>query len=262
MKLNVFLFIVIVLSMGCNTLHSNAKFSKENNPVIAHRGAFKKLNLPENSIAALKQAIKLGCTGSEFDVHATSDSVLVVNHDPDFFNLVIEKTPYAELAQHKQSNGETIPKLRDFLMQGLRNNKGTMLVCEIKPSIISKERGQYTAEKVLEMVRELKAEKRVVYISFDYDILLRILALNPKANTQYLTGDKSPVVLKKAGIDGADYHISVFREHPEWIQQAKDQNIKLNAWTVNDVKDMHWLLQNNFDYITTNEPERLLELLK
>ena len=60
------------------------------NPVIAHRGAFKKNGFPENSIAALKEAIRLGCTGSEFDVRMTADDVLIVHHDPDYQQIEIE----------------------------------------------------------------------------------------------------------------------------------------------------------------------------
>ena len=61
---------------------------------------------------------------------------------------------------------------------------------------------------------------------------------------------------------GLDYHYSVFKKHPEWVKEAKDNNIVLNAWTVNTAKDMKWLIENKFDYITTNEPELLFELIK
>ena len=52
------------------------------NRVIAHRGAWKNTGVPENSIAALRHAVTLGCEGSEFDVHMSADSVPLVNHDP------------------------------------------------------------------------------------------------------------------------------------------------------------------------------------
>ena len=66
--------------------------------------------------------------------------------------------------------------------------------------------------------------------------------------------------MKKDGIKGADYHFSVFQKYPEWIQSAKKNKIDLNAWTVNDEKNMNWLLQNDFDFITTNEPELLFNV--
>jgi len=69
-----------------------------------------------------------------------------------------------------------------------------------------------------------------------------------------------PAELKKEGINGADYHYSVFKKNPDWIDIAKQQKILLNAWTVNEKTDLEWLLKNKFEYITTNEPELLLGL--
>jgi beta-glucanase (GH16 family) len=144
----------------------------------------------------------------------------------------------------------------------LKDNTSTRLVCEIKPSEISKERGKAIAEKVVQLVGKLKANKEVVYISFDYEILKKIKEIDPKTLTQYLEGDKSPEQLRIDGINGADFHYSVFVEHPEWIEMAKKNNVALNAWTVNEVAEMDWLLANNFDFITTNEPEIMLERFK
>jgi len=42
-----------------------------------------------------------------------------------------------------------------------------------------------------------------------------------------------PLPLKQDGINGADYHYSVFQKTPDWIQMAKDNGILLNAWRVN-----------------------------
>jgi glycerophosphoryl diester phosphodiesterase len=232
------------------------------NPVVAHRGAWKQNNLPQNSIASLKHAIELKCTGSEFDVRLTADDVLVINHDPDFNKLPVEKTKYNDLLAFKLSNGEKLPTLQEYIKAGLKNNTSTRLVCEIKPSDISKERGQEIADKVVQLVHKMKADQMLVYISFDYEILKRIIEIDPKANTQYLEGDKSPDQLKADGISGADFHFSVYAEHTGWIEMARTNNIALNAWTVNDTSDMDWLIANKFDFITTNEPELLLGKMK
>jgi beta-glucanase (GH16 family) len=58
-----------------------------------------------------------------------------------------------------------------------------------------------------------------------------------------------------------DYHYKVFYKNPQWIQEAKDIKMTLNVWTVNDTKDMDFFLTQNFDYITTNEPELLFTKL-
>lgn len=259
-------FFIILAATGFYSCHASKKLAIPtpvfaNNPVVAHRGAFKKNNLPENSIASLKEAVRLGCTGSEFDIRMTADDSLVINHDPVFHGLEIEKKPYRDLFIYKLSNGEKIPTLREYILAGLQNNKSTRLVCEIKPSEISKERGRAIAVKVISLIKELKAAHMVEYISFDFGILEKIIENEPGAVTQYLAGDKSPEQLKGAGINGADYHYSVFKNNPGWIQSAKQQDIFLNVWTVNSPAEMDWVIANKFDFITTNEPELLLERL-
>ncbi|HET8735105.1 MAG TPA: glycerophosphodiester phosphodiesterase family protein, partial [Pricia sp.] len=176
----------------CGTQVGKPQFAQ--NKVVAHRGAWKAEGHPENSIAALKHAIALNCTGSEFDVQMTADEILVINHDKDFEGILISDTPYAELAGLRLSNGEKLPTLREYLLAGMENNTSTRLVCELKPAT-TKERGQRMAEKALQLVKELKAEDMTVYISFGYEILKKIEELNSDAHTQYLNGDKSPEAL-------------------------------------------------------------------
>src|SRR5690606_19010848 len=109
------------------------------NKVIAHRGAFKNTGVPENSIASLKAAIAIGCGGTEFDIHMTSDEVLVVNHDDKFLGMEIETNTYQQLLSKTLSNGEKIPTLEAYLKEGYSQKK-TIMVAEIKTSRISKER--------------------------------------------------------------------------------------------------------------------------
>jgi glycerophosphoryl diester phosphodiesterase len=228
------------------------------NPVIAHRGAWKALQYPENSIASLKQALLLRCAGSEFDVHMTADEALVINHDDHFHGLEIETHTLEELRRYFLSNGEHLPTLKEYLLQGITHNEGTKMVIEIKPTKV-KARGKVVAKKCYDLVDELKASKWITYISFDLDILTALISLNKKVNTQYLNGELSPAVLKSKGITGLDYHYSVFKQHPEWIHEAKENKMVLNTWTVNAAEAMDYFIRHRFDYITTNEPELLFE---
>lgn len=251
-----------MVSCSSTTKTVTTKITFYNNPVIAHRGAWKKNNLPQNSIASLKQAIALKCAGSEFDVRMTSNDSLVINHDPLYNNLQIEKTNYSDLLAFKLSNGEKLPTLREYILTGIKNNHSTRLICEIKPSDISKERAISIATKVLQVTKELNAQEMMVFISFDYEILKTIKALNPKVATQYLEDNKSFEQLKQDGISGADYYFSSFKDHPEWIKNAKKNGILLNSWTIDEASDMDWLILNGFNFITTNEPELLIEKIK
>ena len=230
------------------------------NCVIAHRGAWKSTGLPQNSLASLKAAIDMGCGGSEFDIHMTADSVLVINHDADFFGTPIQTNVYDSLLSKKLSNGEQIPLLKDFLLLGKQQSK-TKLVLEIKPSVRGKEWAKATARKVVQIVHQLGAKDVSVYISFDYDILLEVLQVDPKATVQYLSGNKSPEEVKKDGITGLDYNYNVYQKNPLYIEQSKSLGLQLNAWTVNKKEQMEWLLTNGFQFITTDEPELLIEII-
>lgn len=230
------------------------------NKVIAHRGAFKNTGFPENSIASLQAAIKLGCGGSEFDIHMTSDEVLVINHDDKFLGLPIETSTYTQLLQKTLANGEKIPTLENYIKTGMSQHY-TKLIAEIKTSVISKERSLQLTQKVVDLVKKLKAEDWVTYISFDYDVCKKIKQLDPGAPVQYLNGDASAEKLKADELD-ADYHYSVFEKDKNWIANAKKTGIIVNAWTVNDPKIMDEFLAQGIDLITTNEPELLLKKFK
>lgn len=231
------------------------------NKVIAHRGAFKNTGLPENSIASLNAAIAMGCGGSEFDIHMTSDEVLVINHDPEFLGLPIEKSTYAVLLQKSLPNGEKIPTLENYLKVGLQQNY-TQLIAEIKTSQVSKERTLQLAEKVVALVHQSGARHRVAYIAFSYEVCKKIRELDPQAPVQYLNGDLSAEQLKAAGL-GADYHFSIFfQKDANWIGNARKMGVVVNAWTVDDPVIMDSFLAQGIDMITTNEPEILLKKVK
>ncbi|MEO8824132.1 MAG: glycerophosphodiester phosphodiesterase family protein [Ginsengibacter sp.] len=258
-----FLISILELLASCHTSHNINQTSMKftTNQVIAHRGAWKNKNLPENSIASLKAAIALSCVGSETDVHMTADSVLVINHDPVWGGLPVQRSTLEELQKTKLSNGELLPVLPEFL-KIIQSQPGTKLILEIKSSQRGREWADATVQKIVGLVQKMNAQSWIVYISFDYQMLKEVLRLEPSANTQYLNGDKAPEQLKQDGIKGADYHYSVFQRHPEWIQSAKENNIDLNAWTVNKEKTMKWLLENGFNFITTNQPELLFKVIE
>ena len=70
------------------------------NKLIAHRGVFNNIDIPENSIKAFSEAVKLGYA-VEFDVQLTLDNVLVVFHDDNLlrmtgYDLDIQNTTYVE----------------------------------------------------------------------------------------------------------------------------------------------------------------------
>ena len=249
---------------------SNGKLSKEfrivkdsfiHNKVIAHRGAWKNTNAPENSIAALNHAVAMGCEGSEFDVHMSADSLPLINHDPSIQGVSIAKTNAAELLKIKLANGETLPTLENYLKAGMVQTK-TKLILEIKPSELGKESSIALTRKVVALVEKLQAQAWVDYISFDYEACKEVMRLAPYAKVAYLRGDKTPTELAADHFFGLDYNFNVLQKNPGWIDDAKNKKLTINVWTVNDQPALEEFLKKGVDFITTNEPELLLSIVK
>jgi glycerophosphoryl diester phosphodiesterase len=115
---------------------------------------------------------------------------------------------------------------------------------------------------VVALVENLKAQAWVDYISFDYEVCLEVMKCAPYARAAYLKGDKTPAELAADKFFGFDYHFNVLKKNPTWVKDAQDRKLTVNVWTVNDKPLMEELLQQRVDFITTNEPELLLSIIK
>ena len=227
---------------------------------IAHRG-YHTAGAPENSVAALAAAQALEIYGSEFDVWVTADGRIVINHDKTFpgDSHVIENSTYDQLKNIKLSNGENIPTLEDYLTQAAKSDK-TKLICEIKRHS-SAANNQRAADAVVAAVKAAGLTDRVEYIAFDLATCKRIAAALPDAMVQYLNGDIAPAALRADGIRGIDYTFSTISVRPDWIREAHDNGMVVNTWTVNAEQDMMSCIALGMDFITTNYPQTLKELL-
>ncbi len=251
------LLVATLLLISMNNL-----IAQNNTKIIAHRGAWKEFNVPENSIASLEQAIALKCYGSEFDVRCTKDGVLVVNHDPFYYGDTIELKTYAELNKKKLANGEDLPTLAAYFAKGTEQKHKTLLICEIKQAITNPMLDEEVTRKTVDMVKKMGIEKRVVYISFRFEILQWIKALNAKATVLYLESDKNIESIKEADFSGINYHYKVYQNNPAITAQAKANKLKLGSWTVNKLEDLTMLQAQGVTLITTNQPMEFMTALK
>ena len=235
--------------------------AKSSTKTVAHRGYWKCEGSAENSLASLRKAHDVGCWGSELDIWLTSDGGLVVNHDPKTLDVLkIEETDFKTITKSKLKNGETVPSLKDYLKAG-KKLKPMILVLELKTQS-TPERNIELAKKVVDMVKSMKMEGQVEYIAFSNLVGTEIIRLDPNAKVAYLNGDKTPAELKKLGYTGLDYHQKVLKNNKSWIREAHDLGLTVNVWTVNKADDLQYFIDEAADFITTNEPELLLDLLK
>ena len=117
------------------------------------------------------------------------------------------------------------------------------------------------ADAVIEAVKAKGLTDRVEYIAFDYTTCKRIVNALPGAMVQYLNGDLAPAAVRQDGIGGIDYRFSAYSGNPGWVKEAHANGMVTNVWTVDTVQDMMTCIAWGMDFITTNNPETLKELL-
>ena len=221
--------------------------------VIAHRGYWNSLGAAQNSIAAMQNAKKADVWGSEFDVHITTDGIVVVNHDDDIHGIIIEDAKYADIKNLKLANGEPIATLKSYLEAG-KKLAPMQLILEIKAHQ-TPEREDRCVKACLDLVKAAGMEKQVDYISFSMHACEELVKLNPQARVYYLGSDVAPEVIKQKGFAGIDYYGGALLKNPNWIKESHDLGMKVNVWTIDQMKEILKCIDSGVDFVTTNKPE-------
>lgn len=246
---------LIVMAAAC--LMTLAAAAQTN--IVAHRGYWDCAGSAQNSITSLKLADKIGCYGSEFDVHLTKDNVIVVHHDPNVGKIDIQTSDFKALKKERLRNGEKIPTLEQYLDAG--KDLKCKLVLEIKKQKVQSHEDSLVRQTV-DMVKAKGLLNRMVWISFSGKACELLHQLLPDAHIQYLNGDWDPKTVKAKGLSGIDYEQKVMALHPEWIKECHDLGLVVNVWTVNDLNTINQFVKAGVDFITTNAPVEGLKLAK
>ena len=230
--------------------------------VIAHRGYWTAPESAQNSIASFTKADAVGVFGSEIDVWLTADDKLIVNHDRVYkgTDINMEKSTLKEITSIVLPNGENIPTL-DAYLRLVAGKPNTRLILEMK-SLSDLKREDLAAEKIVKALRKYNLLDRTDIIAFSINACLAFKKLLPDGRIFYLNGDLAPRSIKKLGLTGIDYSMSVLRKNPKWVEQAHKEGLEVNVWTVDTEEDMRYFIDLGVDYITTDYPERLQALLK
>ena len=229
--------------------------------VISHRGYWTAPNSAQNSLASFTKADSVGVFGSEIDVWLTADDKLIVNHDRVYkgTDINMEKATLKEITSIVLPNGENIPTL-DAYLRLVAAKPDTRLILEMK-SLSDLKREDLAAEKIVKALRKYNLLDRTDIIAFSINACLAFKKLMPDGRIFYLNGDLAPRSIKKLGLTGIDYSMSVLRKNPKWVEQAHKEGLEVNVWTVDTEEDMRYFIDLGVDYITTDYPERLQALL-
>jgi glycerophosphoryl diester phosphodiesterase len=215
---------------------------------ISHRGSHQ--TLPENSIPAFLRAIDLGADAVELDVHATSDGVVVVHHDPQVTasgqprKNIIDLSAQ-ELRRYPLANSVEIPTLQAVL--DAVGDRATIYV-EIKATNIE--------PLVVRCIRESGATCAVH--AFDHRVARTVKELFPAIRTGVLEVGRhiDPVAsLIAAGAQDLWQEASFIDE--ELVERVHSINAKVIAWTTNEPDQWETLSRIGVDGFCT---DRIAEL--
>lgn len=237
--------------------------------VISHRGANKVA--PQNTLEAFKKSIQFGADGFETDVHMTSDGIPVICH-----NYSVDKTSdgKGEIASrtleqlkkldfgyyfHHTYKGTRIPTLEEFLSLCERA-KLKVLNIEIKSP---RNKDYVIADRIIEAVKEHNLFDSLLISSFDPDLLVYIKDIEENCKTGFLYSPDKPITYKQVLGRAVDFAKSIGADalHPhqifvteDLVEEAHENGIMVNPWTVNKEKDMIRLLKLGVDGLITDLP--------
>ena len=198
--------------------------------IVAHRGNWKQHGYPQNSIASLKDAIRMDIYGVELDVRQTKDSVFVINHDSIYSYEIISKSTYSDLNKSKLGNGENLPTLNDFLSVYKQSETKTKLIVELKKCNI---------RSVLSLIDSYSLLDRVEFVTFQRDYCDELVDLGygdkVSYSIEYESLALSPSEIKKSGYGGVCYSYNLIDKNKKWISEAANLGVRINVWTVDDL---------------------------
>ncbi|MDR0958846.1 MAG: glycerophosphodiester phosphodiesterase [Propionibacteriaceae bacterium] len=236
--------------------------------VFGHRGASG--YAPENTLAAFRRAIEMGCDGVEFDVQLSNDDELVVIHD-ETLDRTTDGSGYVcqlTLDQLKGLDasagmpgfaGERIPTFEEVL--DLLAPSELEINVEIKDSVIP-----YAglADKVLAMISQRHLERRVIVSTFNHNTLAHMRQSGSMLRTGILFQDVLYEPWNYA------HQIWATALHPHWlyvdyvtnlVTESHNALLDINVWTVNEPEDIARMLGLGVDGIITDYPDRVLSRL-
>jgi glycerophosphoryl diester phosphodiesterase len=236
------------------------------NIFIAHRGA--SYVAPENTVAAAKLAWELGADAVECDIHLSKDNRIMVIHDSDTKrtcsgkkNLSIAGSPStllrdldAGILKDEKYKGEKIPFLSEIIET---IPEGKTLVIEIKC-------GNEVIPPLVRGMEKSAKREQIVFICFDWKTIVEVKKTFPKNKCYWLSSSKTGLnkkIKEAAGnnLDGVNLHYSLI--DAEVMKVAKENNLEVLAWTVDDPAEAKRLTELGVTKITTNRPDWLKEQL-
>jgi glycerophosphoryl diester phosphodiesterase len=230
-------------------------------PLVTSHAACKG-HAPENTLAGIEAALRLGADAIEIDVHCTSDGVPVLIHDEtverttdgtgNIHDMTVDVARTLDAGARQfvpQFQGSLIPTLAEVL----ELTRGRVLLqIEIKQRDIE--------ERVAQAVRDAGAIADCEVHSFWPQVVQQMRAVEPRMACALLTDGRRVV-------DWHDFFgfalslnaqgVSVYHSWatPELVRKGQKRGLTFMVWTVDDEADMRNMVDAGVDSICSNFPD-------
>ena len=231
--------------------------------VLAHRGGA--LESYENTLESFDYSIGLGCKYIETDVQLSSDGVPYIFHDEDLKRLTGVNRPFhsylsSEINDIKLFDQFKIPTLEETLI----TFPNTYFQIDFKSDEV--------VLPAIDIIRKTNSINRICIASFDSDRLKVVrnelpdvcLSMGPKEVLALLLKSYG---LNKNDIPGDCLQIPIYKYGlklvtKRFVDFVHSQDLKIMVWTINDKKNMDYLISLGVDGIITDKPKFLFDLIK
>ncbi|MGE0757412.1 MAG: glycerophosphodiester phosphodiesterase family protein [Pirellulaceae bacterium] len=254
------LAVLLATLLGATALHQIPL--EDHVEITAHRGGA--AHAPENSLAAIRQAIRDGTDWVEVDVQETQDGVVVVAHDSDLLRMARVPSRIWEMTESDlrsvdigvlsgpEFRGEHVPTLAEVL-DYCRGK--TRVNIELKYY----GHNQQLEQRVVELVESRGMAADVAVMSLDADAVRKMQQLRP----EWTTGLLIAVAAGDPTRAQADFlAVSHGMATRPFIRRAHAHGKRVHAWTVNDVATMSALISRGIDNLITDDPALARQVLE
>ena len=227
--------------------------------MIAHRGI--KINSPENTISAYKEAVNIGFKAIEIDVISTKDGTVVCSHNHDLERETngagwLHQMSAVEIEQIETGvfshpeNRKNIPTLLD-VVRSIPDN--IRLNIEIK---FNKVFDFSTSRALARMIKTREIPHKILVSSFNPFIVLYVRWMIPHVRTGYLV--RTPDMIKWTHV----VHPDCFHPQPDLLttdvlKMCKRKNLPINVWTVNSLPAIKYCKDSMFQAVITDNPSAI-----
>ena len=207
----------------------------------------------------------MGCKYIETDVQLSSDGIPYIFHDDDLKRLLKDDRRFyslhsSEIDELKLFDKYEIPRLEKVLL----SFPETYFQIDVKTNEV--------ASPAIEIIKKTNSQNRVCVASFNSARLKKIRENNPDICLSMGPLEVMKMLLASFNLYNKDipgeclqvpiYYYGIKVVTKRFVDFVHSRGLKIIVWTINDADTFKKLQRYNVDGVITDEPKKLLNLLK